>query len=131
MTLVKKIGKFFFLAGFMFGLPQAEAVAAQEVAVGTASFYAERFHGRRTASGERYNMHGLTAATGRARYPLGTVVRVTNLSNSRSVELRVNDRGPLPGGRLLDLSKRAATELGFIHAGLARVKVEVLNWGGA
>jgi rare lipoprotein A len=127
----KKLTKLLFGFMFLYGLPQQHAAAAEPVAVGTASFYAERFHGRRTASGERYNMHGLTAATGRSHYPLGTVVRVTNLSNQRSIELRVNDRGPLPRGRILDVSKRAATELGFLHAGLARVKVEVLDWGGA
>jgi rare lipoprotein A len=102
---------------------------AHQTTVGTASFYAERFHGRKTASGERYNMHDLTAATVHSRYPLGSILRVTNLGNDRSVDVRINDRGPLPRGRVLDLSKRAATELGFLHAGLARVKVEVLRWG--
>jgi rare lipoprotein A len=102
---------------------------AHETAVGTASFYAERFHGRKTASGERYNMNDLTAATVHTRYPLGSILRVTNLRNDRAVEVRVNDRGPLPRGRVLDLSKRAAMELGFLHAGLTRVKVEVLRWG--
>lgn len=131
MSLFKNVCKVIFSLSFIAGLPQQQAAAAESVAVGTASFYAERFHGRRTASGERYNMHGMTAATGRAHYPLGTLVRVTNLSNQRSVELRVNDRGPLPRGRILDVSKRAATELGFLQAGLARVKVEVLDWGGA
>lgn len=131
MSKLKNICKILFSLLFIAGLPQQQASAAEPVAVGTASFYAERFHGRRTASGERYNMHGLTAATGRAHYPLGTLVRVTNLSNQRSVELRVNDRGPLPHGRILDVSKRAATELGFLQSGLARVRVEVLDWGGA
>ena len=106
-------------------------VMAHETTVGTASFYAERFHGRKTASGERYNMHDLTAATVHSRYPMGSILRVTNLRNERSVEVRVNDRGPLPRGRILDLSKRAAAELGFLHSGLARVKVEVLRWGRA
>lgn len=131
MTFAKTFFKFLVLNTILASIPAIEAVAAEQVSVGTASFYAERFHGRRTASGERYNMHDLTAATVRTHYPLGTVLRVTNLGNRRSVQLRVNDRGPLPRGRLLDVSKRAATELGFLHAGLARVKVEVLDWGGA
>lgn len=103
--------------------------SAHQTTVGTASFYAERFHGRKTASGERYNMNDLTAATVHTRYPLGSILRVTNLRNERTIQVRVNDRGPLPRGRVLDLSKRAATELGFLHSGLARVKVEVLRWG--
>ena len=131
MILTKRFFNLLFLLSFLGVVPTVKAVAADRVTVGTASFYAERFHGRRTASGERYNMHDLTAATVRTHYPLGTVLRVTNLGNHRSVQLRVNDRGPLPRGRLLDVSKRAATELGFLSAGLARVKVEVLNWGGA
>lgn len=109
----------------------ASTASAHQSTVGTASFYAERFHGRKTASGERYNMHDLTAATVHSRYPLGTILRVTNLRNDRAVEVRVNDRGPLPRGRVLDLSKRAAMELGFLRSGLARVKVEVLRWGRA
>ena len=131
MTVTKMLFKMMGLAAVLGVLPSFQAGAAERVTVGTASFYAERFHGRRTASGERYNMHDLTAATSRHHYPLGTVLRVTNLGNHRSVELRVNDRGPLPHGRLLDVSKRAAKELGFLGAGLARIKVEVLDWGGA
>lgn len=131
MTVMKSLGNALFLMTFLGGIPAVQAAPSDHSTVGTASFYAERFHGRRTASGERYNMHDLTTATVHARYPFGTVLRVTNLSNSRSVELRVNDRGPLPRGRLLDVSKRAATELGFLHRGTARVKVEVVEWGGS
>jgi rare lipoprotein A len=118
-----------FLLIFLGMLGVTTGVAAHETSVGTASFYAERFHGRKTASGERYNMHDLTAATAHTRYPLGSILRVTNLRNDRTVEVRVNDRGPLPRGRVLDLSKRAAIDLGFLNAGLAKVKVEVLRWG--
>lgn len=131
MTKANMFFKFMSLAIVLGTLPSFQANAAERVAVGTASFYAERFHGRRTASGERYNMHDMTAATVHSRYPLGTLLRVTNLGNHRSVELRVNDRGPLPRGRLLDVSKRAAKELGFLTAGLARVRIEVLDLGGA
>ncbi|MBM4200506.1 MAG: septal ring lytic transglycosylase RlpA family protein [Gammaproteobacteria bacterium] len=129
MTWSKSFRKLFTLLALTGAQSLISPVFAHETAVGTASFYAERFHGRKTASGERYNMHDLTAATVHSRYPMGSILRVTNLNNDRSVEVRVNDRGPLPRGRVLDLSKRAAMELGFLHSGLARVRVEVLRWG--
>lgn len=92
--------------------------------VGLASFYSDRFHGRRTANGERYDREQLTAD--HPNLPFGTVVRVVNLSNQRSVDVRVNDRTRLPKGRILDLSRRAARELGMLHRGVARVVIEVL-----
>ncbi|MGR8933017.1 MAG: septal ring lytic transglycosylase RlpA family protein [Gammaproteobacteria bacterium] len=95
--------------------------------IGIASYYSDKFHGRRTASGERYNKNGLTAE--HASLPFGTVLRVTNLKNNRSVKVRVNDRANRHNKRLVDLSKRAAKELGIIHAGLARVEIEVLSLG--
>ena len=132
MTTMKSLGNALFLMTCLSGIPTVQAASSDdEVKVGKASFYAERFHGRRTASGERYNMHALTAATRHSGYPFGTILRVTNLSNDRSVEVRVNDRGPLPRGRVLDVSKRAANELGFVRSGTARVKVEVVDRGGA
>jgi rare lipoprotein A len=94
---------------------------------GIASYYSDRFQGRRTASGERYNRNGFTAM--HRSLPFGTRVRVTNLSNNRSIEVRVNDRGDPANRRLLDLSRRAAKELGFIKAGLAQVKLEVIRMG--
>ncbi|HYE35801.1 septal ring lytic transglycosylase RlpA family protein [Methylocaldum sp.] len=94
---------------------------------GTASYYSDRFQGRRTASGERYNKNGFTAM--HRSLPFGTRLRVTNLSNNRSIEVRVNDRGDPANRRLLDLSRRAASELGFIRAGLAQVKLEVIQPG--
>jgi rare lipoprotein A len=93
--------------------------------VGFASFYARKFDGRRTASGERYDENALTAA--HASLPFGTRVRVTNLSNGRSVEVTVNDRGPFAPDRIVDLSRRAARELGFLEAGTARVRLEVIS----
>jgi rare lipoprotein A len=92
--------------------------------VGTASFYAHRFHGRKTASGEIYDEKSLTAAHRTAAF--GTRVRVTNLSNGRGVILRINDRGPHVADRLIDVSYAAAKELDFVRAGLVRVRVEVL-----
>lgn len=94
---------------------------------GTASYYSDRFDGRQTASGERYNKNGLTAM--HRSLPFGTRLRVTNLGNNRSIEVRVNDRGAPTNRRLLDLSRRAASELGFVRAGLAQVKLEVIQPG--
>jgi rare lipoprotein A len=91
---------------------------------GTASYYGAKFHGRRTASGERFNQNALTAA--HKTLPLGTKVRVTNLRNGESVEVTINDRGPYVKGRIIDLSKGAARELGMLRSGTAKVKVEVI-----
>jgi rare lipoprotein A len=95
--------------------------------VGIASYYSDRFHGRRTANGERYDKDGLTAV--HHTLPFGTVIRVVNLENDRSIEVRVNDRGKLRRGRILDLSRRAARELGFVHSGLANVELEIVAQG--
>ncbi len=92
--------------------------------VGWASYYGPGFHGRRTASGEIFDMHQPVAA--HRTLPLGTVARVTNLSNGRSVVVRITDRGPYIKGRILDVSKGAARSLAFVRDGLARVRVEVL-----
>ena len=92
--------------------------------VGTASWYGRRFHGRKTASGQIYNMNALTAA--HPTLPFGTKVRVTNLANHRSVALTVNDRGPFAKGRIIDVSRHAAEHLGFRRAGSTRVRVEVI-----
>ncbi len=92
---------------------------------GTASYYAEEFHGRKTSSGEVYSRRRLTAA--HRKLPFGTRLRVTNLANGRRVVVRVNDRGPFRKGRILDLSLAAARELGMVRAGLARVRIEVVK----
>ncbi len=91
---------------------------------GIASWYGPDFHGKRTANGELYDMHALTAA--HRTLPMPSLVRVTNLENHRSAILRVNDRGPFAKERILDVSKRAAEALGFIGQGTARVRVEIL-----
>jgi rare lipoprotein A len=93
---------------------------------GRASWYGERHHGRRTASGERFDMHDYTAA--HRRFPFGTRLRVTNLRNGRQVVVRVNDRGPFGGGRIIDVSYAAAKSLGMVSAGSARVLVEVVSF---
>ncbi|MGF6763344.1 rare lipoprotein A [Paraburkholderia sp. GAS33] len=88
---------------------------------GRASWYGRFFHGRRTANGERYDMHALTAA--HRTLPLGSYVRVTNPANDSSVIVRINDRGPFARGRIIDLSLAAATALHMQRAGTARVQI--------
>jgi len=92
---------------------------------GIASWYGEDFHGRLTANGEEYDMHALTAA--HKTLPIPTWVEVTNLNNGRRVIVKVNDRGPFVGGRLIDLSYAAAETLGMVRAGTARVEVRALG----
>jgi rare lipoprotein A len=94
---------------------------------GMASFYGRKFHGRRTSSQEVYDMYAFTAA--HKSLPLPSYVRVTNLANGKSVVVRVNDRGPFHAGRIIDLSYAAATKLGFIQQGTARVEVRALMPG--
>jgi len=96
-----------------------------EAQVGVASYYAGSWHGRRTASGERFDMHALTAA--HRTLPFGTIVRVTHLKSGRSVDVRINDRGPFHSGRIIDLSYEAARKLGIVGGGTARVKVTVIG----
>lgn len=92
---------------------------------GIASWYGSYFHGRTTANGEIYNMYALTAA--HKELPFGTVVRVTHLGNGSSVVVRINDRGPFIKGRIIDLSLRAAEEIGMKSQGVAKVKVEIIS----
>src|SRR5580704_13475809 len=93
--------------------------------LGTASWYGEYFEGRATASGEPYKMHELTAA--HPTLPLGTWVRVTNLHNGRVVYVRINDRGPITPGRIIDLSYGAAQVLNFQNRGLQRVRLDLVS----
>ena len=90
---------------------------------GIASWYGKKFHGRKTASGDRFNMYAMTAA--HKRLPFGTLVRVTHLKNGRSVAVRINDRGPFVRGRIIDLSYGAAKKLGMVAQGVARVRIRV------
>lgn len=92
---------------------------------GEASWYGPGFHGKRTASGEVYNMEAMTAA--HRRLPFGTRIRVRNLDNGRAAEVRINDRGPFAHGRILDLSRAAARELGVLGPGVARVRLELVE----
>lgn len=92
---------------------------------GRASWYGPRFHGRRTANGERFDKYALTAA--HRRLPLSSFVRVTNVANKKSVVVRINDRGPYHSARIIDLSQAAANALGLQHAGTARVRLQGLS----
>lgn len=95
------------------------------VQVGLASWYGAQWKGRETASGEIFEPERLTAAS--PTLPLGSIIQVTNLKNGKQVELRVNDRGPWSGGRILDVSRAAARMLGFIQRGVTRVRVRLLR----
>jgi rare lipoprotein A len=92
---------------------------------GTASWYGKKFHGRKTSSGEVYNMHEMTAA--HKTLPLPSYVRVVNIENGRSIVVKVNDRGPFIGDRIIDLSFAGATKLGVVEPGTAEVEISVLS----
>lgn len=105
----------------------------EKIQIGKASYYCQRFHGRKTASGKTFNRHQLVAA--HPSYPLGTRVLVTNLENNQDVEVQIIDRGPTNGHRkrgiIIDLSRAAAEKIGMVRKGRTLVRVEVLKWGRA
>jgi rare lipoprotein A len=103
----------------------AKTGRAKPFQIGTASWYGTYFQGRATASGEPYDMYDLTAA--HPTLPLGSWVRVTNLRNGRAVVVRINDRGPIVPGRIIDLSYNTARVLHFDSQGLQRVRLDVVN----
>lgn len=114
-------------AHFLPPLPMPSAVAGAVAAAfeGLVSFYGNEFAGRRTANGERFDPNLLTMA--HRTLPFGTLVRITNLNNNKSVVARVNDRGPFTGGRIGDLSTAAAGVIDMVRAGVARARLEVLG----
>jgi rare lipoprotein A len=95
---------------------------------GIASWYGDDFHGLQTANGETFDMEAMTGA--HRTLPLGTIVKVTNVKNGRQVKIKINDRGPYIGGRILDLSYGAARELGMVGQGVAPIQIEVLGADG-
>ena len=101
------------------------ATTMAQVQLGKASFYADKFEGSPTASGEKYRASKLTAA--HKTLPFGTKVRVTNLANNESVVVTINDRGPFVEGRIIDVSKSAAEKLSFFNQGTAEVKLEIVD----
>jgi rare lipoprotein A len=102
-------------------------ISYAQVQTGKASFYADKFEGSQTASGEKYKHSKLTGA--HKSLPFGTKVKITNLANNESVEVVINDRGPYVDNRIIDLSKSAAEKLGFVNTGLAEVRLEVVDAG--
>ena len=126
--LARAVGVFL-VAVFVLSAP-IQGIAHQsggvtEIVLGKASWYGPKFHGRTTASGEPFDMHGLTAA--HRTLPFGTRVRVTNEANGKTVVVRINDRGPFVGKRVIDLSRKAAQVIGLVKTGVGRVKIEVLD----
>jgi len=115
--------------GFLL-LLKTDLISAQQAFIqkGNASFYADRFHGQRTANGEKYDKTALTAA--HRKLAFGSVVKVTNISNGKSIEVRINDRGPYHSGRVIDLSRKGAELLDFIAKGTTEVTVELLTGPG-
>ncbi len=114
-----------YIALFYFLVPVF--ISLGQIQTGKASFYADKFEGHPTASGEKYKHNKLTAA--HKTLPFGTVVKVTNLSNGSTVEVEINDRGPYIDGRVIDLSRSAAEKLGFINLGVTDVKLEIVDAG--
>ena len=115
------------LAVLFFLFPFVSYVSAQEFRqYGNASWYGNSFHGRPTASGESYDMHEFTGA--HRDLPFGTVIKVKNLRNGKEVVVRVNDRGPYIKSRIVDLSRAAASMLGIVSRGTARVSIEVISF---
>jgi len=102
-----------------------QVVKTKPYQIGTASWYGETFQGKPTASGEPYEMYDMTAA--HLKLPMGSYVKVTNLRNGKSVVVRVNDRGPVVPGRIIDLSYGAAQALQFKRRGLQRVRLDLVN----
>ncbi len=92
---------------------------------GIASWYGKKFHGRKTSNGEIYNMYTFTAA--HKKIPFGTIVKVTNINNGKSVKVRINDRGPYKKGRIIDLSYKAAKEIDMVNDGVVDVKLEIMK----
>lgn len=98
---------------------------AHEISTGVVSWYGGKFHGRKTASGEKYDKHELTAA--HKSLPFGTKVKVTNIRNGKSVVVEINDRGPYAKSRVLDLSQAAFSEIGHTNTGVMQVEYEIMN----
>ena len=98
---------------------------AHEISTGVVSWYGGKFHGRKTASGEKYDKHELTAA--HKSLPFGTKVKVTNVNNGKSVVVRINDRGPYVNGRVIDLSTAAFSSIESVNTGVTSVKIEIIK----
>ncbi|WP_256009060.1 septal ring lytic transglycosylase RlpA family protein [Desertivirga xinjiangensis] len=107
---------------FLFAAFLVSSCAPKATQTGKASFYAKKFNGRRTASGEKFRSSKRTAA--HRTLPFGTKVKVTNMKNGKSVKVRINDRGPFVAGRIIDLSRKAARKIDMINQGVGTVKIQ-------
>ena len=120
ISLIMKTCILFMLCAVI--LLAANSCAHKITETGKASFYADKFNGRRTANGEVFRQRKKTAAS--KTLPFGTRVKVKNLSNGKTVKVRINDRGPFVEGRIIDLSKKAAKKIGMIRAGVQNVQIK-------
>lgn len=127
VTVVGSLGCIWLATGQVSAGRSAPTISTAPAAAetGLASYYGARYHGKRTASGEIFDMEKLTAA--HRTLPFGTKIKVTRLDNGRSVTLRVNDRGPFVEGRIIDVSLAAARELQMVAPGLARISIAILK----
>ncbi len=121
---MNKLLKNYLILSLLIAFSTSACAKHKNVQVGKGSWYGKKFHGRSTASGEKYNMYAHTAA--HKTLAFNTMVKVTNLTNNRSIVVRINDRGPYAKGRIIDLSYGAAKKLGYVNKGVAKLKVEVL-----
>ncbi len=122
---MKKLLALLFVTTCLAAFNSNNSFAQQIKTEGVASYYADKFVGRTTANGDKYKHNKLTAA--HQTLPFGTKVKVTNLSNKKTVVVVINDRGPFVKGRIIDLSKSAAKKLDFINAGITKVRIKVLR----
>lgn len=114
-----------FIASLMFFLGSLFIAPTANAQVGMASWYGPGFHGRLTASGQRYNQHAPTVA--HRKLPFGTKIKITNLRNGKTAYATVTDRGPYAGNRILDVSRGIAGQLGMIKSGVAKVKITIIH----
>ncbi|MBK8896144.1 MAG: septal ring lytic transglycosylase RlpA family protein [Candidatus Competibacteraceae bacterium] len=121
----RRFSRVLMMAALALAVAAPQYAGARGAQVGKASWYGPGFHGKKTASGVRFNQNSLTAA--HRSLPLGTRARVTNLTNGRKVDVTINDRGPYIGGRVIDLSRAAATRLAMNTSGVARVRIEPMG----
>jgi len=112
---------------FLCGKPEIEEWDGKKSYTGYASWYGDKFHGRKTSNGETYDMYGISAA--HRSLPFNSMVEVTNLGNGKKVVVRINDRGPFVKGRILDLSYGAAKKIDSVNSGVVKVKLKVIYVG--
>lgn len=125
ITIISLLVSIFWITSCSVTKDKKERIEYEFYQKGEASWYGPGFNGKKTASGETFNMGAYTAA--HKKLAFGTKVRVTNLNNNKSVVVRINDRGPYKKGRVIDLSKKAAEKIGLVQSGVVPVKIEILK----